>query len=814
MESKIAYGLHNGVPLPIKVDSTGRLFISAGASTILLYDNYSDFPTTPSIDDLAYARNGEGVYLINRKPSGVYRFDGSNWIKGGDLASYFDDDNFVVYNATDNTKEMKFDVSSITTGNTRTVTMPDYNVDLDGKITTDVFVSTDGVDETTSGSRGNPYRTIGYAMSQISPNGLNRYAINVVAGVYSESPITMKSYSSIVGVSASQVVVTPTDINSTLFEMASNSSLIAFTVSGVTNGIAVANSTGTTTAFTNTLIIDNCDTGIYLSGATNMTCLSTQLTSTVNVGFDSNATFFNGFVCSSVLSNADITFKTSSQLQNQGLIRAFNIGIYGGTQAIFADGGIIDVHTLCQSSCPNCVKTDNGGYVSGFGFDMHYVTGNHIEQSNTSDVVRIWASSFDQDQLLLSNPSNIQLDFDDQKDGDEGMTLYKEFHVGSPELGHETCLGGGDSYTRGMAVYSFDGSSTYTDRTVDASSYEGSTFTFDNTGVDSAIYVASTLANGDQLKHFGIKALINTASTIGSGEIITEYYNGTSWTECHTMSTLSSTPYTRYAEEIFQRSGSEQVRYNTDILNDWTKNDPMSLGTNYFWIRFRIATTITTAPVFEQFKLHTNRTEINSDGFIEFFGDARPFGTLPWAITDNQASSNSPANQDFFLLNNPAGGSKDLAMGGIENSFLVGATDRTGKVWKIPNDMDTSSPILFKFYWSGEIDPLTGQSVDWDITAGLRSVGEKLWMTSATAETNTANIKGFTTQVVSGAIDTGEELDIKTSEVYIDLSDALPNDMIFISIGRVGGNDTYIGDTTLHMLDVSYLKWSLGGFNR
>ncbi len=129
MPNTTAYGYNptSKKVAPFRVTASGKLMVSVGASTILIHDNFSAFPVSPDIDELAYARAGEGVYLINRKPSGLYRYSGSAWIKGGDLASYFDSDNFVVYDTADNSKEMGFDVSGITTGTKRTYIAPDKN---------------------------------------------------------------------------------------------------------------------------------------------------------------------------------------------------------------------------------------------------------------------------------------------------------------------------------------------------------------------------------------------------------------------------------------------------------------------------------------------------------------------------------------------------------------------------------------------------------------------------------------------------------------------------------------------------------------
>lgn len=45
-------------------------------------DNYSDLATayTPQASgDIAFVRQGSGTFLLNRKPSGVYRYNGSAW---------------------------------------------------------------------------------------------------------------------------------------------------------------------------------------------------------------------------------------------------------------------------------------------------------------------------------------------------------------------------------------------------------------------------------------------------------------------------------------------------------------------------------------------------------------------------------------------------------------------------------------------------------------------------------------------------------------------------------------------------------------
>ncbi len=76
------------------------------------------------------------------------------------------------------------------------------------------------------------------------------------------------------------------------------------------------------------------------------------------------------------------------------------------------------------------------------------------------------------------------------------------------------------------------------------------------------------------------------------------------------MVTESSGLYHPSAKDYFQEIGSFQLRLDTALSRDtsgWTVTNPMSYTTSLYWVRYRITDTITTAPIFEQWKYHTNR---------------------------------------------------------------------------------------------------------------------------------------------------------------------------------------------------------------
>jgi hypothetical protein len=112
---------------------------------------YADLPIavgTPAIDSAFLVREGSGTWLINRKPAGIYIRLGNtgaltDWTYAGAFPDVFSDANFTIYNASDATKEVKVDASSVSANTTRTLGLPNasgtialLNNSSEGNITT------------------------------------------------------------------------------------------------------------------------------------------------------------------------------------------------------------------------------------------------------------------------------------------------------------------------------------------------------------------------------------------------------------------------------------------------------------------------------------------------------------------------------------------------------------------------------------------------------------------------------------------------------------------------------------------------------
>lgn len=89
--------------------------------------NFAALPAAASHTGETYVcLAAQGTYFINRKPSGFYYSDGASWTYVGELPEdYFTDSILQISDDADPTKICKFQLSSITTGTTRTLTVPD-----------------------------------------------------------------------------------------------------------------------------------------------------------------------------------------------------------------------------------------------------------------------------------------------------------------------------------------------------------------------------------------------------------------------------------------------------------------------------------------------------------------------------------------------------------------------------------------------------------------------------------------------------------------------------------------------------------------
>ena len=685
----------------------------------------------------------------------------------------------------------------------------------------------------TVATSGGDFTGIKDAMASILDNtSANRYTIKVAPGTYivdnSTGPITIKNFVSIEAVGGRSVVFIPQVTSQDMFLGGVFTYLVGIVFSGNegTSYVLKQESTGNMTV-TNCVLRD-CANGFYLNNADgslelNELAINNPLgTTTVNaIKVVAGLSGLDGIVfrsTSKVTTGIHITGATTQASIHNVTVISPNVT----TGMLFENGALVVGTTINIGYC------GDGMVISGSDVDVKmdamkilYCQGNgfRVENVGTNLKVSLFATTVSQNvhhNFEVLNPNTLvtgngfteinnsyivpgakfYVYLLDISEDDEGLNVFGEFKVGTPENPSESCFGEGDSNTRGMKVFTFDGVSTYVDVTEAASSASASPFTYSALVADAAIYIGSELdQDGDKYKHSGMKYKTSTAAVLGGGSIVAEYWNGSAWIEVNGMVTESSGLYHPSAKDYFQEIGSFQLRLDTALSRDtsgWTVTNPMSYTTSLYWVRYRITDTITTAPIFEQWKYHTNRLEANADGFIEYFGNGRPIGQLPINIGTSKPIAGNMQSETIWIDEN-------IGVGYQTNKFTAQG-DILGLSSRVPFNMDTSSNIYY--IWSGLFS--TNETPVFTIRWAWVEQGATLYTS------NPVSIGGSGVTTVTRPVlqDINE-----TFIAILDISELVPKrpinygDELWITMQV----STLSGTFAITTATADYIKWSEGG---
>lgn len=776
---------------------------------------FADLPD-PTLNPAEYwiVRESSGLWIVNRKEKGMYHSDGVSWTRLGEWQQAFSDANFEIYSSGDNTKKYKTSLTHLPTATTFMIETKSENVITVAKV-------------------GGDFSSVKDAIESISGNtSTNRFVINVAPGVYtidnSLGPIQLKAFCTVVAIGMRTVIMEPSDPNQDLFLGENFARVIGIVFSSAVGTGYILRHQVAGNMLVKESVLRDCNNGFistHASGVLEIDALAINnplgQTTAIGIRVENGLANLNNVIA-----------RTGSKVTTV-------ISVTGATTQVNVHNFLaVSINLTTAIECLDGCRVVGVGNIIGFCFDGLVVSGNNttvefdaikiqscqndgfrIDNIGTGIKLSLFATTVIDCANLnfnILNPNSetsgngftelsnsfivAGAEFNayllDLTEGDEGLNVFGELHVGSPIRPTESVFGGGDSYTNGMIVYTETDLGVFVDVSTEAKSISASTFTFPGVIVDNAIYVSSILNTGsDFLEHFGIKTLINTAAVKGAGSIIAEYWNGSSWVEVEAMEVGSSGQYLPHANDYFSHIGGHHIRYNSQLAVDaWTKNDPMSLGTSYYWVRFRIDSTITTAPVFEQFKLHTNRSEINADGWIEYFGKARPIGQLGLNFSAAKPFEGNLLSQTIYV-------NEDVGVGFTQNRFTA-TGDKSGIAGFLPFDFDTSSPLVLQ--WSGRAS--ASQTIEWTIRVyWVTDNGSDLYYTS-----EPALLPGRKVVIISKAITLNQ---VSMFEASIDVKEMLSRrdgafgDEIWVSIQP----SVLSGTFDLVSSQATYTRWCLGG---
>lgn len=670
------------------------------------------------------------------------------------------------------------------------------------------------------------------AASALTPTAAAKVLIQVFPATYSEvNPLIVPSNVVVSGAEIPTVVVTPaTSTGAAVFQLSASSGVFGIVARGASGAGGVGfNAPSAGNAQCQSCIAEDCETGYRGSGLGTVlfvqNCLAQGTTTT---------TLATGFFC------------TTGAVVGAAVASA--TGAFGGTPVSIGfhctgAGSLMFMGTAQAQLCLRGFLSESGGLVRLTGGEIVacVTAGIEIGASATMEMYGVSVSSsvaldvnvtaatatflgagnkFRSDLVSFATGSSFTGVSVSQTPGDIAVVVRGELHVGTVDEPSESVFGGGDSHVQGMTVLRTSDDVAFTDITSDvALPDDGNTAAaFNSTAAGERLYVGGSFAAFPGIRPIVTVAIVPAGGTAGS--LLTwEFWNGSTWTEFDIMSTDASNPYVPHARAAFDL-GTFQFRFGP--MTGWTTTTVD--GTPSFWVRVTIAGGgLSTVPTLDQIKLHTNRTEINGNGFVEFFGSARPKTRYNFDWNNFVGSTSSPGNKDVFIED-------AIGVGRTQNSFSSNGTRRVSMNMELPPELDTSFPMTLTVRYLGE----SGSSgnvrfvVRWgyalDLADDPSPVGttvSSVFTGTAAAPTTAPGRLGETVNLAAIASGTSDRM---LHDIYVlDVSPLVSSrstgstlgDVMWISFERTGNDaaDTYPGVVNAIQLCIKYVKWNEGQFS-
>lgn len=379
---------------------------------------------------------------------------------------------------------------------------------------------------------------------------------------------------------------------------------------------------------------------------------------------------------------------------------------------------------------------------------------------------------------------------DEGTSDDPSVAVLGEFHVGLPGRGAESSFGEGESSTLNMKIF-HSGSTGWVDHTENAKTIENASFTaFPDSGSGATLYFGNTTR-----KFPNMKVVIDTPQTGSNIAGVWEYYSASTWSEFNVHATYADYPYTDTGKGVFNVPNDEQLRFEDIFSAQSTKGWVTGSvnGTNAYWVRYRLTSALSSSAVFDRVKIGTNRTEINTDGVVEFFGTAIQSRKIPWHQKLTYTLNGSTPSDS--TINYSANVSLDYA----DNTFTSNARDGAGGIIAIPTGLDTSRKITLELYWIASANG-SPSNIEMELDVVQVKLGDTI--------DGSLTEQSFSEIIEIGTSDSGV---LRKTSFDIDVSDLIEGEFIALSYFRdaTAGNtdDTFNGSISILKTDVIGYFW-------
>lgn len=665
------------------------------------------------------------------------------------------------------------------------------------------------------------FNTVKAAVEFATANG-NNFEIDVQPGIYIEdNPINLGSNNTIhsdSGPFITTIVAMNSDQN--LLNIGGNCFVRALRLVGCTGASAISHNQFLGNSAVTESIISACGNGVEVYGFP-----GTMMLFDTQVACDATNKASRGLYAHSggeIYGSTVVLSGYPTNLMDEG-IRCegfFTSGPYYRTSLVY-----IAVATTNYSLVGLCVN-NNGRIKFNASSSRQNVKAIHIGPTGVSEVllrgvdmfgnttdlhieaekVKFVGNGVEIDPMKIVNVHNADINIVaySNADEEEGMYIFGKFNVGEPAHPSRTQLGSGDNYTRSMKVFWNDNgeTGTWTDQTSAATFNTTPDFTlFAGTGAGCCTYWGSDFPFGGIGTRF--------ADTTDEADIINrvwETWNGTSWEQFNIMTTSNDVPYYSYCHKFGVATGITSNRFGIKTSDMLSYGKKTLNGVEKYWVRLRATNNQVSNPTVQKCKIHSSHKRIEQDGYVEYYGDARPISKFPWEMSDIHPANTTPTNYDIFLSDN-------LVMNRSGNRFPNGSTTRVGFNSLMPYELDTSFPI--KIQWDSVGNSDNAGDVYWVIRWGKSTIGSNIYNNDTDAPSTVLGEKSSTHTHSIGA---GKKDTHLICIEYISVNDmnfrnSTSNDIFWVTIERQGGHasDTYDGDIGIIQLSAFYIKWCEGG---
>ena len=385
------------------------------------------------------------------------------------------------------------------------------------------------------------------------------------------------------------------------------------------------------------------------------------------------------------------------------------------------------------------------------------------------------------------------------------LELLKSFSIGSHNNEQSLIVGNGCS-TSDLLIYSQTNTNTYIDLS-NSNTDPTKNINIPNNTTNNCIYIASNRLNTDNKSEMftTLNIELEAYSNLGFGQLVWEYWNG-QWTRVNTMLIDKNNNNIQSSNNLFNDSNMSKDLYcyfNNDILSDWLDTSDNGNLPLKKWIRLRVESNVITTPIFKTIKVIPDIVE-HINGMQQYFGNYRGGDYLPffWNAAGDLSGFSGLHSDDTYVSNN-------FGHAG-QNNRWANSRRTNGSIWtKLPQNIDTSTPIILNLVWYSTSNGGNNQTLDFEISWINRKELDKQYDGQSGAPTNNSNIRTVNLNIdMSGKINQT----LYETNVKLDISNYSPRNIdnlsedLLINIIRPR-NDYHNGSITILNVTAFYTKW-------